>query len=120
MDKLNCCLSCLARPDLKRCDDKLAFFENCWPSFFECASIDKLSKYELQCALCLIKIVIDAITSGEYSCSKDMTIRLYTIQTYINDTYALHEIEQQQEVLAVKCEEKREELKSGKRHLLKL
>ena len=61
-----CCLSCQIRFDLKRCNDKLYFFKGCWPSFFQYESIDKLSEQELQCSVCLIGVVTDAVIRGDY------------------------------------------------------
>ena len=120
MNTFNCCLSCQMRFDLKRCKDKLAFFDNCWPNFFECESIDKLSANELQCSLCLMRVIIDAIICGDFSCSKDKTIQLFILQTYMEDAYLLDEMKQMKKVLATKYEEKKEMLNAEKRHLLKL
>ena len=67
-----------------------------------------------------MRVIIDAIICGDFSCSKDKTIQLFILQTYMEDAYLLDEMKQMKKVLATKYEEKKEMLNAEKRHLLKL
>ena len=59
MSNLTCSRSCLMKRDLECSVDKLSFMKENWPSFAQIENVDRLSKAELQCSLCLLDIVID-------------------------------------------------------------
>ena len=54
--------------DLECSVDKLSFMKENWPSFAQIENVDRLSKAELQCSLCLLDIVIDGLSKDEFSC----------------------------------------------------
>jgi len=64
MSNLTCSRSCLMKRDLECSVDKLSFMKENWPSFAQIENVDRLSKAELQCSLCLLDIVIDGLWSS--------------------------------------------------------
>ena len=54
MSNLTCSRSCLMKRDLECSVDKLSFMKENWPSFAQIENVDRLSKAELQCSLCLL------------------------------------------------------------------
>ena len=60
-----------------------------WPSFAQIENVDRLSKAELQCSLCLLDIVID-----EFSCPNKELIRLVIMYVYIQERFDLCEIKE--------------------------
>lgn len=70
MSNLTCSRSCLMKRDLECSVDKLSFMKENWPSFAQIENVDRLSKAELQCSLCLLDIVIDGLSKDEFSMSE--------------------------------------------------
>lgn len=73
MSNLTCSRSCLMKRDLECSVDKLSFMKENWPSFAQIENVDRLSKAELQCSLCLLDIVIDGLSKDEFSCPNKRT-----------------------------------------------
>lgn len=76
MSNLTCSRSCLMKHDLECSVDKLSFMKENWPSFAQIENVDRLSKLELQCSLCLLDIVIDRLSKEEFSCPNKELIHL--------------------------------------------
>ena len=86
MSNLTCSCICLMKHDLERSVDKLAFLKENWPSFAQIENVDRLSKLELQCSLCLLDIVIDGL-------NKEL-IHLVIMYVYIQNRFELCEIKE--------------------------
>lgn len=89
MSNLTCSRICLMKHDLERSVDKLAFLKENWPSFAQIENVDRLSKLELQCSLCLLDIVIDGLSKEEFSCPNKELIRLVIMYVYIQERFEL-------------------------------
>jgi len=94
MSSLTCSRFCLMKHDLERSVDKLAFLKENWPSFAQIENVDRLSKLELQCSLCLLEIVIDGLSKEEFSCPNKELIRLVIMYVYIQNRFELCEIKE--------------------------
>lgn len=89
MRNLACSRFCLMKCDLERSVDKLRFMKENWPSFANIESVERLSKIELQCSLCLLDIVIDGLSKEEFSCPNKELIRLVIMYVYMQERYEL-------------------------------
>ena len=94
MSNLTCSRFCLMKHDLERSVDKLAFLKENWPSFAQIEDVDRLSKLELQCTLCLLELVIDALSKDEFSCSNRELIHLVIMSVYIQEKFELYTIKE--------------------------
>ena len=94
MNDSTCPRPCLMKLDLQSSTNKLAFLKDNWPSFGQIESIDRLSKAELQCSLCLLDIVIDGLSKDEFSCPNKELIRLVIMYVYIQERFDLCEIKE--------------------------
>ena len=94
MSNLTCSRSCLMKRDLECSVDKLSFMKENWPSFAQIENVDRLSKAELQCSLCLLDIVIDGLSKDEFSCPNKELIRLVIMYVYIQERFDLCEIKE--------------------------
>ena len=94
MSNLTCSRSCLMKRDLECSVDKLSFMKENWPSFAQIENVDRLSKAELQCSLCLLDIVIDGLSKVEFSCPNKELIRLVIMYVYIQERFDLCEIKE--------------------------
>ena len=89
MSDLTCSCSCLMKHDLERSVDKLAFLKENWPSFAQIENVDRLSKLELQCLLCLLDSVIDGLSKEEFFCPNKELIHLVIMYVYIQERVEL-------------------------------
>ena len=63
-------------------------------SIAQIENVDRLSKAELQCSLCLLDIVIDGLSKDEFSCPNKELIRLVIMYVYIQERFDLCEIKE--------------------------
>lgn len=79
------------RLDLLATADKLTLLKDNWPSFAQTDCIDTLSKSELQCTLCLLNVIIEALADEEIDCPNREIIRLVIIRMYVQNRFNLFE-----------------------------
>lgn len=92
MNDLDCSRHCLMKLDFQNSIDKLAFLKDNWPSFGEIESIDKLSRPELVCTLCLLNVLIDACASNDSICSSREVACWVMTRMYVENSIELIEL----------------------------
>ena len=93
MDNLECTRSCLMKRDLQKSKDKLGFLKENWPSFNQLGGISSFSEKELNCLLCLLNVLIDALANDECWCSNRDIIRLVMTRTLVENTICLRQLQ---------------------------
>ena len=99
MNAPDCFSTCLMRCDLKKTSDKLGFLKENWPAFDQTSSFDSFSDKDLQCSLCLLNTIIEALANDEYWCANRDIIRLVILRMFVENTISLHQIRAEVESL---------------------
>lgn len=89
MKEINYSCNCLMKIDLLKSADKLAFLKENWPEYGDIESINESSEKDLQCMLCFLNVVIDALAKDEFYCANQEIIRLVMTRTYVQNRLEL-------------------------------
>ena len=97
---------CPMRLDMENSDNKLGFLKENWPDLYSADKINAMSMKNLKCSICVLEILIDAISREEFYCPYREVIRMVNTQTIVLNTFELHKLQKE-------LEKELEKLKAG-------
>ena len=93
MDNVECTRSCVLKRDLQKSKNKLGFLKANWPSFNQLEEMSLFTEKDLNCLLCLLNTLIDALANDECWCSNRDIIRLVMTRTLVENTICLRQLQ---------------------------
>lgn len=102
MDNLECSRSCNLVKQLRKATDKLTYVKDVCPAFKQKENLSISSDKEMQCLLCLLNRVIDALANEEYWCPNRDIIRLVMFRTLVENTISLRSVQAELDELSQK------------------
>lgn len=103
------CQCCQLKISLESSNDKFELLKEKLPNFGQLEYLSTLTQDELECSLCLMDVLIDALVNDKLFCSNRKIVHLVTTQLCIENQLELRKVQEelQQEM------EKYERLQTG-------
>ena len=91
----NYCECCQLKINLENSNDKFEWLKENWPNFGQLEKLSALTQDDLECSLCLMDVLIDALVNDKLFCSNRKIVRLVTTQLCIQNQLELRKVEEE-------------------------
>ena len=89
------CQCCQLKINLENSDNKFEWLKENWPNFGQLENLSILPQDELECSLCLMDVLIDALVHDQLFCSNRQIVRLVTTQFRIENQLEHRKVEEE-------------------------